>query len=85
MINKNRLMGAIVSAGMSQRKLAQKIGMSKNTINAKINGVGYFNTEQIDKICTALDIRDNQEKALIFLSESSQNRDKLLQGRLCDR
>lgn len=76
MLDKNRLMGAIVMAGMSQRKLAQEVGMSKNTINAKINGNGYFDTEQIDRICSVLDIHDNTEKALIFLAEPSQNRDK---------
>lgn len=79
MVNKNRLMGAIVSAGMSQRKLAQKVGMSKNTINAKINGNGYFDTEQIDRICSVLGIQDNTEKALIFLSDSSQKRDESCQ------
>lgn len=75
-VNKNRLMGAIASAGMSQRKLAQKVGMSKNTINAKINGKGFFDTEQIDKICSALNIHDNTEKALIFLTDSSHFRDE---------
>ena len=59
-------MGAIALAGLSQRKLAQKVGMSKNTINAKINGNGYFDTEQIDRICSVLNIHDNTEKALIF-------------------
>lgn len=68
MVDKNKLMGVIVSAGMSQRMLAKRIGMSKNTINAKINGKGYFNTDQIDRICEELGIEDNEMKTLIFLS-----------------
>lgn len=35
MLNKNRLVGAIAGAGFTQRKLAIKIGISKNTLNKK--------------------------------------------------
>lgn len=76
MVNKNRLMGAIMGAGLNQRKLASRIGMSKNTMNSKVNGRSFFDTQQIDKICEVLEIDDNIEKALIFLSKTSQNRDK---------
>lgn len=75
MINKNRLRSAIVSAGYTQKRLASEIGMSKNTISAKINGKGYFNTQEIDNICNILGINDCNEKTKIFLSTSSQKRD----------
>lgn len=75
MLDKKRLMGAIVASGMTQKKLAEKIGMSKNTINAKINGKGNFDTEEIDKICDVLNINNDKEKVLIFLSKPSQKRD----------
>ena len=76
MLNKNRLMGAIACAGLTQKELAKRIKMSKNTMNSKINGKGYFDTLQIDKICNELGIFDDHEKASIFLGRSSQNRDK---------
>lgn len=76
MLNKNRLMGAITCAGLTQKELAKRIGMSKNTINSKINGKGYFDTFQIDTICRELGIEDNYEKAMIFLGKTSQNRDE---------
>ena len=38
MVDKNRLMGHIISKGYSQRTLSEKIGVSKNTLNSKING-----------------------------------------------
>ena len=69
-------MGSIVRAGMTQKELASRIGMSKNTMNAKINGRAPFNTNEIDSICDELSITSNVEKALIFLSKSSQKRDE---------
>lgn len=77
MLNKNRLMGAIACAGLTQKELAERIKMSKNTMNSKINGKSYFDTLQIEKICNELGIVDDYEKAVIFLGKSSQNRDEL--------
>lgn len=76
MLNKNRLMGAIANSGLTQKELAKRIGVSKNTLNARINGKGYLNTNQIDKICEVLNIESDNEKVRIFLNGSSQNRDK---------
>lgn len=77
MLNKNRLMGAIACAGLTQKELAKRIKMSKNTMNSKINGKSYFDTLQIEKICNELGIVDDYEKAVIFLGKTSQNRDEL--------
>lgn len=66
MINKQKLMGRIVSKGYTQRSLAQCIGVSKNTLNSKINGHLAFDTVLIDKICNILDISDAEEKVDIF-------------------
>ena len=35
MVDKNRLMGHIISKGYSQRTLSEKIGVSKNTLKEK--------------------------------------------------
>lgn len=64
----NKLKGKIAEAGYSQRSLAEKLGISKNTLNAKVLGKTPFNTLEIEKICKALGIHDPVEKASIFLS-----------------
>lgn len=75
-MNKNLLRAKIVSAGYTQNKLAKEIGISQNTLSAKINGKSPFDILEIDKICAALKILSGKEKADIFLSDSSQNRDE---------
>jgi len=73
-LNKNLLRSAIARAGMTQEKLAEAIGISSNTLSAKLLGKRYFDTEEIDKICDALSIVDNNEKADIFLAPASRFR-----------
>lgn len=63
-----KLKGKIAEAGYSQRSLAAELGMSKNTLNSKINGKIPFNTLEIERICEKLGIVDGTEKAAIFLS-----------------
>lgn len=72
MLNKNLLRAAIAKAGITQGQLAERIGVSENTISSRINGSSCFNTEEIDKICAELNIVNNNEKADIFLASSSQ-------------
>lgn len=64
----NKLKGKIVEAGYTQRTLAVELGMSKNTLNAKVNGKKPFNTIEIERICDKLGIDSGAEKAEIFLS-----------------
>ena len=63
----NKLKGKIAEAGYSQRSLASELGMSKNTLNAKVNGKVPFNTVEIERLCAKLGIHDGAEKAAIFL------------------
>jgi transcriptional regulator with XRE-family HTH domain len=80
MVNKNLFLSAMVKAGFSQKTLAKKLEMSKNTLSAKINGKGFFDTKQIDLVCQTLNINDDHDKIEIFLSESSQKRDDVQTG-----
>ena len=75
MVDKNKLAGAIASKGLTQKKLAEMIGISKNTISAKMNNKSSFDTDEIKRICRVLGIKDVTEKENIFLANSSQNRD----------
>lgn len=76
MINKNEFRSAVAKVGLTHEELAKRIGMSKNTLSSKLNGKGYFNTEQIDRICEELNIVDDREKINIFLWKPSLNRDE---------
>lgn len=71
MVDRNLLRGAIARAGMTQEKLSVAIGISQNTLSAKILGRSYFDTDEIDRICNVLSITDNTEKANIFLAQPS--------------
>jgi DNA-binding Xre family transcriptional regulator len=78
MLNKNLLKAAIAKAGYTQEKLAKSIGISSNTFSSRMVGTSCFNVDEIDKICSILNIVDNSEKADIFLSSISQNRENKL-------
>ena len=74
MINKNLLMGKIISVGLTQKAAAKKIGMSKNTLNSKINNRIDMHSNEILDLCKLLGITKDEEKVQIFLHEPSQNR-----------
>ena len=50
-MDKNRLLSYIVKKGYNQRTLAKALGVSKNTLNSKINGKSYFDTRMISDMC----------------------------------
>lgn len=68
MINTRKLKGRIVAAGYTQSTLAAAVGMSVNSLNAKVNGNAVFNCDEVEAICLALDIIDPVEKCEIFLA-----------------
>ena len=48
LLNKNLMKAAIARAGYTQGKLAAEIGISENTLSAKMTGISCFDTDQID-------------------------------------
>jgi len=66
------LLGKMVVNGHNQASLAEILGVSKNTMSAKINGKRPFNTDEILNICKVLKITNNYEKIDIFLPQTSQ-------------
>lgn len=64
----NLLRGEIKAQGMTLEALAKKIGISRNSMSAKLNGRTQFNADEIEKICMALGISDPERKVEIFLS-----------------
>lgn len=75
MLNKNLFLSKVVSMGYNQTILSSMMHMSKNTMNAKINGRSSFTIPQVDDLCGILQITNNDEKAAIFLAKVSQFRD----------
>lgn len=76
MINTKKLKATMVEKGYTQELLAKEIGMSKNTLNAKINGKSKMYVDEAYAICEALRITSDDLKVSIFLPESSQFRDE---------
>lgn len=76
MVDTNKLKGRMVEMGFTQRTLAHRIGINKNTLNAKLNGKSNFDTGEIILICDALGIQSPEEKCAIFLNLSSHKRDE---------
>lgn len=75
-MNKWRFTEYMEKAGYNQKTFAAELGISKNTLWNKLNGRSCFDTKQVIQICEKLHIVNNSDKCEIFLSQSSQNRDK---------
>lgn len=67
MLDAQKLKGKIVEAGMTQGELAKTIGISQNTLTRKLTGRRDFTVGEVVRICDALHITDNGQKAQIFL------------------
>ncbi len=76
MLNVNLLKGRMIEKGYSQRRLAQKIGISENTLSSRMCLHTPFNTDEIENICDALEIVKSEDKINIFLLLPSHNRDE---------
>lgn len=72
MLNRNLLKSAMAKEGYTQERLAESIGISPNTLSSRMTGATPFNTDEIDDICSVLNIIHNSEKADIFLAPPSQ-------------
>lgn len=57
MIDTNKLIGIIYSKGLSQRKIAQKLGMTDKTFYCKMKK-GVFDSCEIENMIEILDIKD---------------------------
>lgn len=77
MINANLLKGKMASKGYTQESLAHKLEISKNTLNAKINGKSRFALDEVLKICDLLAIESADEMCEIFLPTISQYWDEM--------
>lgn len=66
MINKYLLKGKIIESGNTQSSIAKKMGLSNNTLSAKINGKNRFYSDEVLKLCKIIGIETADELAKIF-------------------
>ena len=64
--NHSKLLGRMREFGFTQQTLAKAIGINESTLNAKLNGKGYFSTLVIDKICVLLNIANEEIGAYFY-------------------
>ncbi len=67
-MNRGKLKGRIVELYGSQRAFSDKIGLTEQSITAKLNGRSQFSQADIVKWCTALEI-EKDEVADYFFTE----------------
>lgn len=66
MTNKEMLMGILRKAKMTQADLAEKIGISRQSMSYKINSKRDFKQGEIDRICITLNIDSSQRESIFF-------------------
>ena len=65
-MNKDKLIGKIKENGENQEVLAQAMGLSRTTLNAKINGRACFTQPEIMAIKKRYNLSDNDLNAIFF-------------------
>lgn len=68
MVNTRKLKAKILLEGYTQASLAKAANMSKNTVNAKVNGRMDMTLADVDVFCELLNIETPEEKVDIFLA-----------------
>lgn len=63
-----RLKSLMLLQGLKQEDLAKYLGLSKQTINMKLNNKRPFKLNEINKVCELLKIDDLQQRFLIFFA-----------------
>lgn len=58
MTNTNEIKARIIAKGLTQKKLAELIGISLASLNDKINNKREFRAGEIKKICKILDVNN---------------------------
>ena len=69
MLNRNKLKGKITEHGYNIQTLAKELELSPETLGSKLNGRGFFNTKQIEKMTEILDIPVVEIPTYFFASD----------------
>jgi len=66
-MNRNLLRAKIVENGLTMDEVADKSGMHRGTLYAKLAGRSQFYVDEINRICDLLHIDQPEDKCKIFL------------------
>ena len=71
MTDSKKLKAAIVEQGLTQEKLADKLGIARVTFNNKLNGKTYFTEDELMKMKDELQL-SNDRFLLIFFENQCE-------------
>lgn len=66
----NELKAVMARKNVSQRELARRTKMNRNTLSGKMSGRRPFDVNEARVICEALEIIDPKEQVFIFFGSS---------------
>ena len=69
MFNKLKLKGKIAESGLTQAEIAEKIGISAQSLNAKVNGARPFNADEIQKLIPAISLTNEDLVSIFFATD----------------
>lgn len=69
MVNSIALKEAIDISGIKQKVLANKIGITQNSLSRKLNNKSEFKLSEVEKLCALLDI-ESEAKDCIFFAQN---------------
>jgi hypothetical protein len=68
-VNTEKLNMKIKDSGKTKTHLAKKAGISLTTLRSKINNLYPFNSDEMEVLCSELDIKALTEKESIFFAK----------------
>jgi len=74
MVDTQLLDEKIEQSGKSKSFLANKCGISIQSFRMKRLNLSFFNTDQVDILCSELDIKTLREKEKIFFAKNVDNK-----------
>lgn len=64
--NYSKLLGRMKECGFTQEEVAERIGINKATLSAKLNNKGNFTGPEMHDICKLLDVSKDEIGAYFF-------------------
>ena len=66
LINSNKLKGRLVERGLTQKNVADVLGIAQPTVNQKINNIRPMDLNEAEKLAELLDIKPEEFQIYFF-------------------
>ncbi len=70
MINTNKIKGRMAELQMTQKDIANSLGLAQSTVNQKINNVRPMDLDEAEKLSDLLHIQSKEFETYFFYKES---------------